>query len=50
MKEFIKTQYKLYSFGAKCIGVEKIKKLAEKFMTEEEIADLFKDGEADAVK
>ena len=46
MIEFIKTQYNLYKSGAKSIGIEKIKKLAEKFMTEEERTELFKDGES----
>lgn len=43
MNEFIKTQYSLYRSGAKSIGIEKIHKLAEKYMTEEEANELFAD-------
>jgi hypothetical protein len=41
MKEYIKMQYKMYQKGQKSIGIEKIRKLAEKYMTEEEINELF---------
>lgn len=41
MSEFIKTQYNLYKSGAKSIGIEKIKKLADKYMTETERNELF---------
>ena len=41
MNEFIKTQYNLYKSGGKSIGIEKIHKLAEKYMTEEERNELF---------
>lgn len=41
MKEYIKMQYKLFIKGEKSIGIEKIKQLAEKYMTKEEQADLF---------
>lgn len=41
MIEFIKTQYKLYKLGGKSIGIEKIEKLAEIYMTEEERTELF---------
>ena len=43
MGEFIKTQYNLYKSGGKSIGFEKIKQLANKFMTEAERIELFKD-------
>lgn len=43
MVEFIKTQYNLYKTGSKSIGIEKIKQLANIFMTEEERAELFKE-------
>lgn len=45
MIEFIKTQYNLYKSGGKSVGIEKIKQLANIFMTEEERAELFKDGD-----
>ena len=41
MKDYIKIQYKLFIKGEKSIGIEKIKKLADKFMTEEERAEMF---------
>ncbi len=41
MIEFIKTQYNLYKSGGKSIGIEKIKQLAERFMTEAERKELF---------
>lgn len=41
MSEFIKTQYNLYKSGAKSIGIEKIKQLADKYMTETERNELF---------
>jgi hypothetical protein len=41
MIEFIKTQYSLYKAGNKSVGIEKIKQLANIFMTEEERAELF---------
>lgn len=50
MKKYIEIQYEMYKKGNKSIGIEKIKKLAEKFMTEEEKTELFKDGETDAVE
>jgi hypothetical protein len=43
MKEYIKMQYKLFIKGEKSIGIEKIHKLAEKYMTEEERNELFAD-------
>jgi hypothetical protein len=44
MKEFIKTQYSLYKLGNKSIGLEKIEKLAEIYMTEEERTELFSEN------
>ena len=41
MKDYIKIQYKLFIKGEKSIGIEKIKKLAEKFMSAEERAEMF---------
>ena len=41
MNEYIKTQYEMYKMGGKGIGIEKIKKLADKFMTEAERKELF---------
>ena len=41
MVEFIKTQYKIYCSGGKSIGIEKIKQLANAFMTEEQREELF---------
>ncbi|MGN0533281.1 MAG: hypothetical protein ACI4IK_02875 [Eubacterium sp.] len=41
MKEFIKVQYKLYLSGSNSIGIDKIRKLADKFMSVEEIKELF---------
>ncbi len=43
MSEFIKTQYNLYKSGSKSIGIDKIKQLANAFMSEKEQAELFKD-------
>ena len=45
MIEFIKTQYNLYKLGGKSIGIEKIKQLANIFMTEDEQTEFFKGGE-----
>lgn len=45
MIEFIKTQYNLYKSGGKSIGIEKLKQLANAFMTEDERTELFKDGD-----
>lgn len=44
MIEFIKTQYNLYKSGGKSIGIDKIKKLAELYMTEDERNALFNEG------
>lgn len=41
MKYFITTQYRLYLANAKNIGIEKIKKLANAYMTEAEKVELF---------
>lgn len=41
MFEFIKTQYNLYKLGNKSIGIEKIKQLANIYLTEEERTELF---------
>jgi hypothetical protein len=43
MKEFIKIQYALYKQGKSNISLEKIHKLAEKYMTEEERNELFQE-------
>ena len=43
MIEFIKTQYNLYKSGNKSIGIDKIKQLANAFMTEEQREELFKE-------
>lgn len=43
MIEFIKTQYKIYCSGGKSIGIDKIKQLANAFMTEEQMVELFKE-------
>lgn len=43
MIEFIKTQYNLYKSGNKSIGIDKIKQLANAFMTKEQITELFKE-------
>lgn len=45
MSEFIKMQYNLYKSGGKSVGIEKIKQLANIFMTEDERTELFKDGD-----
>jgi hypothetical protein len=50
MNEFIKTQYNLYKSGGKSIGIEKIKQLANAYMTEDEILELFKDDETINIK
>lgn len=47
MIEFIKTQYKIYKLGGNSIGIEKIKQLANAFMTEDERVELFKDEGGD---
>ena len=44
MIEFIKTQYKIYCSGGKSIGIDRIKKLANIFMTEDERNTLFNEG------
>jgi hypothetical protein len=44
MRDFIKTQYKLYISGGKSIGLEKIEKLAKIYMTEEERTELFSEN------
>lgn len=44
MIEFIKTQYNLYKSGGKSIGIDKIKKLAELYMTKDERNALFNEG------
>lgn len=41
MREFIYVQYNLYTSGAKSIGIEKIKRLAERYLTDAEREDLF---------
>lgn len=41
MIEFIKTQYNLYKSGGKSINIEKIEQLANLYMTEEQIIELF---------
>lgn len=41
MEDFIKIQYKLYLAGAHSIGIEKIKKLADRYLTKKEISELF---------
>lgn len=52
MREFIKTQYNLYKSGGKSIGIDRIKQLANAYMTEDERAELFKDegGDTDAAE
>lgn len=51
MREFIKTQYKLYLSGGNSIGIDRIKQLANIFMTEDERAELFeKVGDTDAIE
>ena len=44
MIDFIKTQYKIHCSGGKSIGINRIKKLAKIFMTENEQAELFTNG------
>lgn len=44
MREFIKVQYGLYKSGVKSIGIERIKQLADIYMSESEIAELFGEG------
>lgn len=41
MRDFIYVQYNLYASGAKSIGIEKIKRLAELYLTDTERAELF---------
>ena len=41
MKKYNEIQYEMYKKGKKSIGIEKIKQLAEKYMTEEEQNELF---------
>lgn len=41
MRDFIYVQYNLYTSGAKSIGIEKIKRLAERYLTDEERVELF---------
>ena len=41
MKEYIRLQYEMYKMGGKGIGIEKIHKLADKYMTEAERKELF---------
>ncbi len=43
MNNFIKTQYRLYLLGQNSISIEKIKHLANIFLTEEERNELFKE-------
>ena len=50
MIEFIKIQYNLYKTGGKSIGIEKIKQLANAYMTEDERVELFKDDETVTVE
>lgn len=41
MCDFIYVQYNLYASSAKSIGIEKIKRLAERYLTDAERAELF---------
>lgn len=41
MKEFIKLQYELYLSGGNSVGIEKIKRLAEIYLTADEQNELF---------
>lgn len=41
MKEYIRLQYEMYKMGVKGIGIDKIRKLAQKYMTKEEQNELF---------
>lgn len=43
MIEFIKTQYKLYTLGQNCIGIEKIKTLARLYLSPSEYDELFEE-------
>lgn len=45
MKDFIKLQYELYLSGGNSVGIEKIKRLSEIYLTEAERKTLF-GGEA----
>jgi hypothetical protein len=45
MKTFIFVQYKLYQSGQDSIGIDKITDLANRFLTDEERADLFNGGQ-----
>lgn len=42
MKDFIKIQYQLYLSNGKSIGIDKINKLADIYLTEEEKQEIFK--------
>lgn len=44
MYSYLKYQYQLYCAGCKCIGIEKIRKLAGFYLTESERAALFGGG------
>lgn len=46
MLEFIKIQYRLYLEGRSTVSLEKIEKLAQKYMTEEQRNELFKEDDA----
>lgn len=41
MKKFIYVQYELYKSGGKSIGIDKIHKLADIYLTEEEKQEIF---------
>ena len=41
MVDFIKTQYAIYKSGGKSIGIDKIRQLANLYMTEQERKELF---------
>lgn len=47
MREFIKIQYKLYKSGVKSIGIDRIKQLAEIYLTTLEREDMFREEEED---
>lgn len=42
MRDFIYVQYNLYSSGRESIGIDKINRLAERYLTAEERGALFK--------
>lgn len=44
MHEFIKVQYRLYLSGQKSIGIDKIKRLANLYLTKAECDKLFGTG------